>query len=97
LIMVLNIAAAGFGVVLAHVARLSMLDGYLATSPGGIYAVLGTAVGSGSNVAFVMASQVIRIVLMLFAAPFVARAFLRFTPQRAETRPASRVPIPVAA
>jgi uncharacterized membrane protein AbrB (regulator of aidB expression) len=79
--MVLNVAAAGLGVVLAHEAGLSLLDGYLATSPGGIYAVLGTAAGSGSNVAFVMASQVIRVVLMLFAAPFVARLFMRFTPQ----------------
>jgi membrane AbrB-like protein len=97
LIMVLNVAAAGFGVVLTHVAGLSMLDGYLATSPGGVYAVLGTAVESGSNVAFVMASQVIRIVLMLFAAPFVARAFIRFSPQRAETGSAGRVLIPVGA
>jgi uncharacterized protein len=96
LIMVLNVAAAGLGVVLAHVARLSMLDGYLATSPGGVYAVLATAVESGSNVAFVMASQVIRIVLMLFAAPFVARVFMRFTPQSAATRSASRELIPVA-
>jgi hypothetical protein len=47
-----------------------------------------------------MASQVIRIVLMLFAAPFVARAFIRFTPQSAATvsaRAASRELIPVAA
>ena len=100
LILVLNVAAAGLGVVLAHVAGLSMLDGYLATSPGGVYAVLGTAVGSGSNVTFVMASQVIRIVLMLFAAPFVARAFIRFTPQSGATvsaRAAGRELIPVAA
>lgn len=83
LIMVLNVVAAGLGVVLAHSAGLSMLDGYLATSPGGVYAVLGTAAGSGSNVTFVMASQVIRVVLMLVAAPFVAKLFLRFTPQSA--------------
>jgi membrane AbrB-like protein len=77
LIVVLNVAAAGFGVVLAKVAGLSMLDGYLATSPGGVYAVLATAVGTGSNVTFVMAAQVIRILLMLFAAPLVARVFLK--------------------
>lgn len=94
LIMVLNLVAAGLGVVLAHVAGLSMLDGYLATSPGGIYAVLGTAAGSGSNVAFVMASQVIRVVLMLLAAPFIARLFIRFTPERAVAAPTL---IPVAA
>ncbi len=92
LIMVLNVLVAGFGVALANVAGLSQLDGYLATSPGGIYAVLGTSIGSDSNVAFVMASQVIRIVLMLFAAPFIAKVFLRFTPSSAEVAaaPASR-------
>jgi len=84
LITVLNLVVAGFGVVLANVAGLSQLDGYLATSPGGIYAVLGYSVGSDSDVAFVMASQVSRVVLMLFAAPFVAKIFLRFTPGSAE-------------
>jgi hypothetical protein len=44
-----------------------------------------------------MASQVVRIVLMLFAAPFVARAFIRFTPQSAETVLAPRELVPVAA
>ena len=80
LIMLLNLVVAGLGVVLANVAGLSQLDGYLATSPGGIYAVLGTTIGSDSNVAFVMTSQVVRVVLMLVAAPLVAKVFLRFTP-----------------
>jgi membrane AbrB-like protein len=84
LIMVLNLAVALLGVVLANLTGLSQLDGYLATSPGGIYAVLGTTIGSDSNVAFVMTSQVIRVVLMLLAAPFVAKVFLRFTPRSAE-------------
>ena len=73
------------------------LDGYLATTPGGIYAVLGTAAESGSNVTFVMASQVIRVVLMLFAAPFVARLFMRFTPKSAATNSVTRELVPVAA
>lgn len=97
LIMVLNVAAAGLGVVLAHSAGLSMLDGYLATSPGGVYAVLGTAAGSGSNVTFVMASQVIRVVLMLVAAPFVAKMFIRFTPRSAAAVPVHRELVPVTA
>lgn len=70
LIAVLNLVVAGFGMVLADVAGLSQLDGYLATSPGGIYAVLGYTIGSDCDVQFVMASQVIRVVLMLFAAPW---------------------------
>jgi uncharacterized protein len=97
LIIVLNVAAAGLGVVLAHVAGLSLLDGYLATTPGGTYAVRGTSVETGSNVTFVMAAQVIRTAMMLFAAPFVARVFLRFTPCSAVPSSASRGLIPVAA
>jgi uncharacterized protein len=97
LIIVLNVAAAGLGVVLAHVAGLSLLDGYLATSPGGTYAVLGTAVETGSNVTFVMAAQVIRTAMMLFVAPFVAKVFLRFTPHSAVPTSASRGLIAVAA
>ncbi len=93
LIIVLNLAAAGLGVLLAHVAGLSLLEGYLATSPGGTYAVLGTAAESGSNVTFVMASQVLRTAMMLFAAPIVARIFLRFMSRSAVP---SRGLIPVA-
>lgn len=73
LIVVLGVATAGFGVLLAHVTGLSPLEGYLATSPGGVYAVLATAVETGSNVTFIIAAQVVRILLMLFAAPLLAR------------------------
>ena len=52
---------------------VSPLEGYLATSPGGIYAVLATAVETGSNVTFIIAAQVVRVLLMLFAAPLLAR------------------------
>ena len=74
LIVVLGVATAGLGVLLAHVAGLTPLEGYLATSPGGVYAVLATAVETGSNVTFVIAAQVLRILLMLFAAPLMARS-----------------------
>jgi membrane AbrB-like protein len=74
LIVVLTVATAGLGVVLAHFAGLTPLEGYLATSPGGVYAILATAVETGSNVTFIIAAQVLRVLLMLFAAPFLARA-----------------------
>jgi len=89
LIVVLNLVVAVFGVILANATGLSQLDGYLATSPGGIYAVLGTTIGSDSHVAFVMTSQVTRVVLMLFTAPLVAKMFLRFTPRSAEVAAAT--------
>jgi membrane AbrB-like protein len=97
LIVVLNVAAAGLGMLLSKVTGISQLDGYLATSPGGIYAVLATAVETGSNVTFVIAAQVIRVLLMLFTAPLVARMFLWLSRrQMAPTIDASRNPIRVA-
>jgi hypothetical protein len=95
LIVALNVATVGLGVALAKVAGISPLEGYLATSPGGIYAVLATAVETGSNVTFVIAAQVLRVLLMLFAAPLLARGFIRVAQRRAIT-PASREPIAVA-
>ncbi|MGO4442599.1 AbrB family transcriptional regulator [Mycobacterium sp. 2YAF39] len=100
LIVVLSVATAGLGVVLAHFAGLTPLEGYLATSPGGVYAVLATAVETGSNVTFVVAAQVVRILLMLFAAPLLARSMVwlsrRVGRQSREMTPASREPISVA-
>ena len=100
LIVVLGVATAALGVLLAHVAGLTPLEGYLATSPGGVYAVLATAVETGSNVTFIIAAQVFRILLMLFAAPLLARAVIRiserFSRQSRAITPASREPIRVA-
>ena len=82
LIVALGVATAGLGIVLAHLAGLTPLEGYLATSPGGVYAVLATAVETGSNVTFIIAAQVVRILLMLFAAPLLARALSKLTARR---------------
>ena len=103
LIVALNVACAGLGVLLSHVAGISLLDGYLSTSPGGIYAVLATAVETGSNVTFIIAAQVVRVLLMLFAASLLARGFValneRVAAKRAYRRESispSREPIRVA-
>ena len=47
LIVLLGVATAGFGIVLADIAGKTPLEGYLATSPGGVYAVLAIAVETG--------------------------------------------------
>jgi uncharacterized protein len=91
LIVALGVATAGLGIVLAHFAGLTPLEGYLATSPGGVYAVLATAVETGSNVTFVIAAQVVRILLMLFAAPLLARVLSKFTDRRRTIAPAPEV------
>ncbi len=100
LIFALTVATAGLGVVLARFTGLTPLEGYLATSPGGVYAVLATAVETGSNVTFIIAAQVLRILLMLFAAPFLARGVVwvseRFGDQSRSITEPSREPIRVA-
>jgi membrane AbrB-like protein len=100
LIVALGVATAGLGVLLAHFTGLTPLEGYLATSPGGVYAVLATAAETGSNVTFIIAAQVVRILLMLFAAPLMARSVVWMSKRlgrqtRAITAP-SREPIRVA-
>jgi hypothetical protein len=73
----LLVGCAVLGLALAPLADVSRLDAYLATTPGGLYAVLATAVGSGANTTFVLAVQVLRLFVMLLAAPVLARWLVR--------------------
>jgi membrane AbrB-like protein len=80
LILALIAACAGLGWALSRTARVTPLDAYLATTPGGLYAVLATAVDSGSDVTFVLATQVVRLLVMLLAAPLLAQVLRRVRP-----------------
>lgn len=80
LILAIGVGCALLGVLLSWWTGESMFDCYLATTPGGIYAVLAAATAAGSNVAFVVAAQILRVLLMLFVAPFAARAAARRRP-----------------
>lgn len=64
---------AGLGALLSALTGATPLEGYLATTPGGIFAVLATATAAGVDVAFVVAVQVLRVLVMLLVAPAVAR------------------------
>lgn len=65
------------GWLLKLTAGVSLLDGYLATTPGGLYAVLPIAYGSGADTTFVLAVQGLRLFAMVLAAPAVVRWLLR--------------------
>jgi uncharacterized membrane protein AbrB (regulator of aidB expression) len=52
---------------------VSALDGYLATTPGGMVTVLAVASGSGADSTFVLVVQVLRMVVMVLSAPLLAR------------------------
>ncbi|NMH97651.1 AbrB family transcriptional regulator [Pseudonocardia sp. K10HN5] len=64
---------ATLGLLLSRLTGMTPLEGYLATTPGGVYAVLATAISAGTNVTFVVAVQVLRVMIMLLIAPFLAR------------------------
>lgn len=66
-------ACAGLGLLLSRLTGATELEGYLATTPGGIYAVLATAVSAGTDATFVVAVQVLRLIAMLLVAPTLAR------------------------
>jgi membrane AbrB-like protein len=76
-IVLLIAACAALGWLLAELAGVSQLDGYLATTPGGLYAVLATAVASGANATFVLAVQSLRLFVMVLAAPPIIRRLRR--------------------
>lgn len=64
------------GAVLAWLTPVNGLTAYLATTPGGVFAVLATAADSGSDVTYVMAVQLFRLIVILALTPLLAR-FLR--------------------
>lgn len=64
------------GAMAAALARFTDVDGltaYLATTPGGLFAVLATAADTGSDVTYVMALQLFRLLVILAIVPFLAR------------------------
>jgi membrane AbrB-like protein len=65
------------GWILKLTADVSLLDAYLATTPGGLPAVLPLAIGSGADATFVLAVQALRLFVMVLAAPAVVRLLLR--------------------
>ncbi|MCD2158098.1 AbrB family transcriptional regulator [Rhodococcus cerastii] len=69
LIMALAFLCACLGTLLSIWTGQSFLQGYLATTPGGIAAVLAVASSTDTDSAFVAASQIIRLVLMVVMAP----------------------------
>ena len=61
------------GALLAWLTPVDGLTAYLATTPGGLFAVLATAADSGSDVTYVMAVQLFRLVFILLLIPYLAR------------------------
>jgi uncharacterized protein len=67
------VACALLAVVLDVTTSVSLRDAYLATTPGGLYAVLAVALGTDANAAFILAAQGLRLVVMVALAPIAVR------------------------
>jgi len=73
LIVAMVVLSAAMGTVLAWLTPVDGLTAYLATTPGGLFAVLATAADSGSDVTYVMALQLFRLLVILLLTPVLAR------------------------
>ena len=79
MIALLLVACFGLAALLAATTSATLLDTYLATTPGGIYAVVAVAFGTGADTTFVVAVQSLRVVGMVLLAPLAVRYLLRPT------------------
>jgi membrane AbrB-like protein len=85
-ILVLGVGSFLLAYVLTLTAGVSLLNAYLATTPGGLYAVLPIAFGSGADATFVLAVQGLRVLVMVLAAPALVRLILRQPPATSRRR-----------
>lgn len=69
----LIVACFGLAVVLRATAGVTLADAYLATTPGGFYAVAAVAFGAGADTTFIVAVQGLRVLVMVLLAPSVVR------------------------
>lgn len=72
-VVVLLVACFGLALLLDVTTSASLLDSYLATTPGGLYAVVATAYGSHADTTFIVAAQTLRLFVMILLAPVVVR------------------------
>jgi membrane AbrB-like protein len=73
----LIVACFGLAVLLDKTSSVSLLDAYLATTPGGLFAVVAVAFGAGANTTFILAVQGLRIIVMVLLAPVAVRWLTR--------------------
>ncbi|MEV6070130.1 AbrB family transcriptional regulator [Nocardia sp. NPDC052001] len=77
-VLALSVLVAGLALGLAYFVDLEMSDLYLATTPGGINAVLATADKMNANLPLITSVQTIRLLLMMLMLPLLMRALRRF-------------------
>jgi uncharacterized protein len=81
-VFALLIGCAGLAVLLTLTTDVTFSDAYLATTPGGLYAVLAVAFGAGANTTFILAVQILRLLVAVLLAPLAVRRLARTTRAR---------------
>jgi membrane AbrB-like protein len=82
----LLVSCFGLALLLAATTPASLLDAYLATTPGGLYAVLAVAYGAGADTTFIVAVQSLRVIAMVLLAPLAVRWTLNRVGRRRAVR-----------
>lgn len=77
MIVALIVLSAAIGLLLVPLAGVPALDAYLATSPGGLYAVLAASASNDVDTTLVLTIQVLRLFSVLLIAPFLGRRLAR--------------------
>ncbi|MCK9904476.1 AbrB family transcriptional regulator [Frankia sp. Cpl3] len=83
-IVLVCLACAGFAWVLAALAGTPFLEAYLATTPGGINAVLATAVATHTDVPVIAVVQSLRLFLVVLLTPPIIRWAVRRQTRRGD-------------
>jgi membrane AbrB-like protein len=71
------VACFGLALLLDATTDVSLLDAYLATTPGGVFAVVAVAFGAGANTTFILGVQGLRLLVMVLLAPVAVRWLTR--------------------
>ena len=66
--------------LLTRILPIDLLTAYLATSPGGLDTVAIIALGTGADLSFILAAQVLRLFVVLVTGPVIARLISRAAP-----------------
>lgn len=85
-ILILIALCGAFAMILAQAAGIDPLTAYLATSPGGMEATAIIAAASGADMAFVMAIQTARLIIVILTGPPLARVATRMIERRRKKR-----------
>lgn len=75
--VVVSLACAGLAWALSRLAHIPLADAYLATTPGGINAVVATAVAAHADIPLISSVQSLRLFLMVLLVPLLIRVAAR--------------------